>query len=783
MLYRLKYVLRILISKKLFTAINIGGLTLGLAVFILLISYVRLESTYDHHHKKADRTYQLISRFTDNNGNLENYGISFGAAAENFKEQFGEVEHTTLLYGPEVIEIDVDRSRFNKIKAIYSDYHFPEVFDFPGFEGKFFTAPNQVVISDKLAKKLFGEEQVLGQTIEFDSQLFQITAVVTIPSHTRYTFDILFPIEAFESIVQMQKGGLEFQVFTVMREEQNHAEALNKLSTYYNNYMKERWPSYQPDSYFLPLKEIYLNADVASDFGNGNDVMLAIVTVVAFVILFLALINYLNLQIAQSYSRQAEIKIRKVLGATYSHLLAQTIIESLVVMVCAGGVALMLAEFFYSMNADNLLGADVLSIRSWGSIEWLSFGAFLSVLGLVAGVFPAIELFKTKSYSNNDIKGLRLGKATVTLVVFQFFTSACLLSAIMFINIQMDFLQGKNMGFDDENIVVINNLGEAQIEKYEVIKSALLQHTGILQVCGTQSEPGGGASGQVMKKIGEPDESKISIAHIRSIDGYLETFGLELLQGDAFQPKLPEGEHQFVINQTAYHQLFPDQSDAVGVEVEMSGRKGKIVGVVKDFHFSSFHSKIEPLALNIERPYYLTLAVKFNALNTTEILEHIKTTLTGIDPLYLMDYEFLDEQFSRQYANELSAKTTLTYATVIAFLVSISGLLALTIFIIQMKTKEVAIRKVLGAGDLNLFWRLSANMIFWIFLGNLFAIPVVYFLANAWISTFIYRITLQHLIWIMPLGLLASLGIAFFAVVYQLWRTMKMSPVVHLRSE
>ena len=202
----------------------------------------------------------------------------------------------------------------------------------------------------------------------------------------------------------------------------------------------------------------------------------------------------------------------------------------------------------------------------------------------------------------------------------------------MFINLQMDFLQNKNMGFDDENIVVINNLNGAQTEKYDVIKSALLQHPGILKVCGTQSEPGGGASGQVIKKAGAPDEENLSIAHVRCKDGYLETFGLELLQGDGFREESKTDEHQFVINESAYLQLFPDRSSAIGTDVEMSGRKGKIVGVVKDYHFDSFHSKIAPLVLNLEEPYFLTLAVKFSTNDIAGLLDYIKSTLAEVGP-------------------------------------------------------------------------------------------------------------------------------------------------------
>ncbi len=780
MLRDIKFVIRKSANSKFFTVINVFGLTIGLTVILILSFFIHQETTYDHYHKNADNIYKVISQFTNNHGKTSSYGISMGIIAEDYLEKFPEVEQTARLYYTGSSEVDLEDKRFDGVSILYADFSFVDIFDFGGPAKGSFSIEQHALVSREFAGKI-GTETAIGTSLTVDDESYIINNIIDLPKETTFQFDLLLPITSFEDFHSWKHGGLEFETYVVLKGG-NREETLVKLAEHYNQVIESKWDGYTCSNYLIPLKDVYLHP-VHNRMGNGNKAMLFVVGSVAVLILLLALINYLNLHVANSHSRKGEIRIRKVMGASTRYLFKLAIVESLLFTFAAGMMALVLLEVFNNMEARQIFNTDLPSIGNWPIVVWAVYIVFLIILGGIGGVFPALHLLRIKAFSNQDFKISRLGSSTIGLVIFQFFISATLLTAIIFINLQIDHLRNQSMGFNTENIVLIKNLNSNHKEAYDFIKSELLSQPGIIQLTGTQAEPGAGASGQVIFRAVQSVDERINVAHIRSYDGYLETFDLDLLMGEGFRYPLNENIHQFVLNEMAYSRLYPNGENPIGDQLIMGNRKGPVVGVVKDFHFRSFHHEIAPLVLNIEDPYYLTLAIRLENNNIDVSLDKIGSVLSQVDPLYTLNYQFMDDKFDMMYRSELKIKKIITYSTIIAFSISILGLLAMSIFVINAKTKEIAIRKTLGARHLDLLWQLSYRLLIWITVGNILAVPVTFYFVKNWSENFIYQVGAASLFWIIPVAVVTTIVIAGAVIFNKLWQAMNLNPVVYLRNE
>lgn len=782
MLTDLKFTFRRIFKNKLGTIINTIGLTIGIFVCIVLLNYFIQESTYDHYHSKSDRIHKVFSKVSFSPGSTGTFGITFGTLAKEYKERFPQVENTARLYGPNNLEVDIDQNRFNNSRVLQVDYSFFELFDFPGVTSEAFDSPNKAVISQKFADRL-NIDNPIGVQIEIEEITYVIQAVADIPYNTTFQFDIALPVVADPYFENLEKGGLEVETYVLLQENADVTSTLAQLQDYYNEVMDKRWPMYESDSYLLPLKDTYLDDRAQNRMGNGNKQLLVIIMTIALLVLGLAIINYVNLQIANNHSRTPELRIKKIMGAGKNALLKQGMLESLLIIGISGAFAILLLDMFYASGASALLGNDILTIGEWGISFWVIYLFSLVLIGVIAGAIPSIKLFKLRSITQQELKQKKLGKLTVSLVVFQFFVTTSLLTTILFVNFQMNFLKNQPTGYNSDQVVMINNLNEDHKKAYQQIKTRLEQFPGVLSVAGSQSAPGGGASGQFVHREGQTEADGISIAHIRTINGYAKTLDLEFVSGSDFTITTLGGETQFILNETAANKLFSDGTNPIGQVINMSSRVGKVVGVVKDFHYRSFHHRVNPLAINIEEPYNLTLMVKIGTENVQGSLGEIENVLSNIDPMYVFDYEFLDDQFDQTYKAELRAQTIITYATLIAFSISILGLLALSIFVINSKIKEIAIRKALGGSQTHIFGKLSYQLVSWIVIGNLLSVPVSYFIAQSWVQDFIYQVELNNLLWMSPVSTFLTLLVAMTAITRKLYKTMVINPVEFLRYE
>lgn len=777
----LKFTIRRILRNKVSAIINVTGLTIGIFVSILLLNFYTQESTYDHYHEKANRIHKAVSRVAFSEGKMSNFGISLGTLADDLKHGFTQVEDATRLYGPFALEVDLLENRYNDNQVLFVDYTFLELFDLP-VSPQAFQKTSDAIVSAQFARQLPMANPV-GQQIEIENQTYIISAVVDIPTNTMFRFDVLVPLESDPFMKEMEQGGLEFETYVLLNEGDNNPQTLGLLKKRHDQLTQDKWPQYVSDNAFIPLKDVYLSDWVSNRFGNGNRQLLNIILSIAILVIALALINYVNIQVANNHSRMAELKLKKIMGASKSIIIKQGAIESSLVIGISGMVALLLTDAFDRSPYSALLGDHSYTLASWSLTNWLFFVTSLMVIGCIAGVIPALKLFSLRSIVQQPIKARKLGLLTVSLVVFQFFVSSSLLTSILFVNAQMDFMRSQPSGYDSEQVVVIENLSEKQKEAYAFIKEQLVQNADIWSVAGAQNKPGSGASGQFAYRISQSEDEGISVAHIRTINGYAETLNLEFVAGGDFTMPEPGQGTQFILNEAAAKQLFSADENPIGETIDMSSRRGKIVGVVKNFHYLSFHHQIEPLMINVEDPYQLTLMVKIQPGAIEESLGRIEDVLKSVDPRYVFDYQFLDEQFDRLYASELRNQRIITYATGVAFSISIIGLLALSIFVINAMMKEIAIRKVLGGSHKHILSKLSGKLVTWIIIGNLISIPASYYISFHWVSDFVYQIGLEHLLWMIPLTSVITLFVAFAVIVRKLYRTIYMNPVLFLRNE
>ncbi len=779
----IKFTLRRILKNRFSAFINVMGLTIGIFVTIALINFYIQESTYDHHHEKVDRTFKAISRVDFNKGAPNVFPITFGTLAESILLNFNEVEQVARMYGPTNVELDLETQRFNDIRLFQMDYSFFQIFDFPDFSPSVFNSPNNAIISYEAAQKLFNGDAI-GKQITVENITYTISAITFIPKNTVFKFDIALPLQGIHDFEAMVNGGMEFETYVTLKEGVDPVRVRSALSDHYNQLMKAKWPNYEPSNFFLPLKETYLNdVGVRNRLGNGDSNQLTILFTIALVVLILALINYINLQIASNHSRLLELRVRKIMGADKAVLMKQSVIESSILLISSTVIAIGLLEIFYSSDLRNLFGKDVFAIRDWALDQWGILAVVVIILGLIAGTIPSLKLFNQSRLTQQMIGSKKLSKLTIGLVIFQFFVTASLLTTILFVNKQMDFIRKQSQGYSTEQVVVVDNLSDHQKESYELIRSQLLRHPQIMNVAAAQSAPGRGGSGQfVYRKDKSPDDG-IEIAHIRTLEGYANTLELNFLAGTDFTIKKPGSEHQFILNELAAQELFNDDEQVIGSIINMSGREGRIVGVVENFHFLSLKYNVSPLALNVEEPYKAILLIKVQTDNVADGLNQIERVLKAVDPPYVFDYQFLDDQFDYVYQSEIRMKKIATYATGIAFSISIMGLLALSLFVINSKVKEIAIRKTLGGSHSHIFLKLSSQLMTWIIIGNLTAIPVTYYIANTWIQEFIYRISINNLLWMCALSTFITLCVGLLIILRKLYRTMTMNPVEFLKYE
>ncbi|HYE56512.1 MAG TPA: ABC transporter permease [Chitinophagaceae bacterium] len=810
----IKLAFRSLVKNKVFSFINVFGLAIGLTSCLLISMYIYQELSYDTQHKLGDRLYQ-VGTISIQQGKESRYATTPYPLAATMQQVYPEVENfarlmkafqddKTLLQYTDKNEV---RS-FYETQAYFADSSFFRMFTYQFSEGDpqtALSAPNAVVISDEIAKKMFGREPALNKTIHINSTTngafdFVVTGVF-VPSKTPSHIDarLFMSMQSGEvgpwvrSINDMVNNNL-FYSYLLLKPGTDPKQLEAKFSTFVKTYMAAdlKAQGRGRKQFLVPVKDIHLHANTEGNVTPGGSVnYLYILVSIALVTLLIACVNFMNLSTARSSKRAVEIGVRKVLGAEKNSLVRQflweAILLSLVSFVISLVFSLMLAPLFSSVTGKEF---------SFSNDQYLylliGFLLVTVVAGLIAGLYPAFYLsaFKPvkvlKGKFSNSLAAISFRKV---LVVFQFAISVALMVASTTITNQMNYLRNVDLGFEKEQQVVIPLRTSTAKNMYASFRNELRSNTAVTNAGASIYYPGiENVTDWLLYKQGTAPDQTRTVYINRIDDNYLQTLGIKPVAGRLFSPEFPaDSNNRIILNEQAVKNFnFASPADAIGknIAANWGGEEVlfNIVGIVKDFHFKDLHNNIESYGflLSPSRTYnYLIAHVKGGNIRNT--LSSMQAAWTKLNPHEPFEYSFLDQDFQKNYMAEDRLATIIRYFTIIAIFISCLGLFGLTTFSVEQRTKEIGIRKVLGASTAGIISLLSKDFLKLVLISFLVASPLAWYFVNKWLQGFAYKAPFT--IWILLAAWVMSLLIAFFTIGIQAAKVAWTNPVKSLRND
>jgi putative ABC transport system permease protein len=782
---------------KAFSFINIFGLAIGMACCILIIAYVFHELGYDKFHERADRIYRLRSELKIS-GEFLDIPKSSLPMAEYLVRNYPEVIEAVRFRSIGRVPVRYRDSSFYEDRLFFSDHSVFDIFTFPMVKGDPITALNTaytVVITEEMAQKYFGSEDPIGKILNINNQSdYTVTGVISnIPQNSHLVFDMLCSFATFANnnnremqnwlsinnytYILLQQGANYKQL------EQKFPEMIEKNVGALLKYVKGEMALT-----LQPLTRIHLHSNLMQEIsGNSDIIYVYIFSAVALFILAIACFNFMNLSTARSGNRAREVGLRKVLGASRTKIIEQFLGESVFYSLISLFVALLLVDI--ALPLFRSISGIELKIE-YSQSPWLIPGLVgLAVfIGLIAGSYPAF--FLSAFQPTRTLKGeFRTGTAgqrfRSALVIVQFTISIILIIATVVVSSQLKFMKNKRLGFQKEQVVVIPISDDSTLESLKPIKQELLKHTGILGVAASSHVPGQTTYVNPFVPEGFALDQMQYMGELYIDQDFIPTMGIEMAAGRNFSADMKTDiERSIIINETAVKKFGWDNPLGKTIQeptVSRTLKKGTVIGVVKDFHIESLHTLIMPLFIGYTTDIYNSLAVRIRPENIPETISFIKNKMKEFDPLRPFDYAFLDDSFDTQYRGEERLSRVFSYFAIMAIFIACLGLFGLVSFTAEQRTKEIGIRKVLGASVAGIVALLSKEFTKWVLFANAIAWPIAYFSLNRWLQGFAYRTSLTLASFIAAMAL--SLVIALFTITYQAIRTAIANPADSLRYE
>lgn len=815
----LKIAFRNLWKNKLYTTLNVAGLTFGISCFLLIGLYVFDELTYDQQHSKASRIYRVIEHKKVNGESTTIAGAGYKLALES-KKIIAEVENTTIIsrMGRANLVIPDNPVPFQETVTT-ADQDFLNIFDFPFISGDKSSAlkePNSIIISEDLSIRLFGNLDVLGKALQYNfiDVPLKVTGVFkNLPRNSSFDFnnilsDATFATADFRSSQAINDWlSNNYTVYTLLKPGADADIVSGKMKKLVlDNFKPEQGTSF----YFSlqPLTDIHLGSENIVDgarnsnveaIAQGSPFYIKVFSFISLFVLLIAAINYMNLTTARASGRLKEIGVRKAIGAVRSDLIRQFLFESLVVtfisfLLSVLVINLVLPAFNQFANKQLSLGFST-DYRIWT----LAFG-FAVVTALLSGSYPAVMLSRFKPVlllKNLKIKHTGDLVFRKGLVVFQFTISVIMIIGTIVLFLQVDYLNNTNLGFNKDLMVVIDVNTSRARSNFETVKTEMAKISTVKDVCVTSRVPGEWKSIRMVKikKTGSGEEHKIS--YLFGVDkDFLKTYDVTLLNGRNFNA--PSDSSAIIVNETAAKMLGITSASGQPVEIPAFSRGGestpfddmdipftpRVTGIVKDFHFQSLRDKIEPLILAYNNnpihviDYY---SVRIAANDIQGTLDKLKAVMVNNDKEDPFEYHFLDEQLALFYVEDERRQTILLWVAIATIFIACLGLFGLATYSAEQRIKEIGVRKVLGATVFDLTSLLSKDFLKLVLISNCIAFPVAWWATNKWLQEYAYHISVQW--WVFVLAAVLAVGIALFTVSYQALRAAIANPVKSLRTE
>lgn len=784
-------------QERLYTSLNIAALALGLACIIIVGLWVRNEQNYDTHFRNADRIYRIeCSLITE--GVPQPMIATDRRMAPTLRKYYSDVCAATAIYRTPSLLSSRSKTHFEE-NAFYADSAFFDVFSFEFVLGDPETALRDsasVVLTEPVAKMFFGNKKALGDTIWLSNNLTKekmvprtVTGVIkenakTSHFHPAMIFAKRHNMAVFEPVYIRLKGDYTAEYFKKY-----------VWGQYY--YKKVITPNYRNEKQDMqldrlqPLTRIHLGGTLWEEFEpSGEQFLLYVFIAVSLLILILACINYVNLATARSFNRFREIAVRKVLGASRTDIIMQFLAEALLMSLVSLLFAFSLVEIV--LPVFNELADKQISLLNMDGSLFLVIVSLTIFLGLAAGAYPAFFVSSFQAVDvMKDMSGSRLGKVRLrrSLIIFQFGISTAMLLATITIRQQLVYLKSRDLGIDIRNILLVNLTDEKIYAQQDSIKSILLQHPNIKKVSATNNIPGGGLNHTYIS-FEHADGMKAQLINSMYVDrDFGDVISLQFLEGHNFDAtmKLDNDSGFVIINESARRQL--GYNNAVGKKIfggrYYGSKRGRIVGVVKDFHAMSLHNTIQPMALTLGtlgrpegRSKYLMLKLGDGRMDST--IAFVKRIYTHYGQGAPFSYSFLEDRFNAQYRKEEKQMLLFNCFTAISLLTSLLGLIGLAAFFMKQRNKEISIRIISGASPADIFFILSKDYTRLIIFAWLFACPVTYVFMHQWLDTFAYHISPGPALFIAAGGIV--LLVVWVVAAWQTWITIRyMRPADALR--
>ncbi|MDR3716522.1 MAG: ABC transporter permease [Puia sp.] len=805
-----KVAIRNLIRNKAFSFINIFGLAIGLTTCLLIMLYIFDESSYDGHYKDADRIYR-IETVSPNGEGLPSWAAGPGPLAGGLKTDLPEVEQATrILILPDLNKMlfkvgqGTEGKQIFETNGYYVDSTFFRVLSYEFRYGDALTAlnrPNSLVISPQISTALFGNANPIGKTIkiglpfgEYDYTVQGVLKDKKTKSHIPANFFLSMRNGDVGGWAQNQTNWASnnlFYTYVKLREGSDPAVFKQKLVPFME---RRAGPDLKAMGisktlFAEPLKDIYLHSALENEIApNGNIQYLYILGSIAVFILLIACINFMNLSTARSGERAREVGVRKVMGAGKGSLIRQFLGESFVLCLMALALALLLTGILLPYF-NSLTGKSMRLFDNPGLLLWILGLTLLT--GLFSGIYPAFYLSAFKPVLVLKGKILNSFSAAIIrrgLVVFQFSVSICLIVGAIIISQQLQFVKNRHLGFNKEQQLILPMRSDHASKNFAALKSELLNNPHVAGVTSGSSYPGIPtpnsmlfyAEGKTIKDVVDINISAVG-------DDYLETLGFTLLAGRSFSKEFTADSSSIILNEQSLGKLGYDSKNAVGKNIYFDYQNVHhtmhVVGVVRDFHFESLHNKIKPFGFVTEffgdKRAYTIVRLKTN--DYAGLLGSIIRSWNKINPGLPFDYSFLDQDFQRNYEKEERTAQMVGYFTIVAILIACLGLFGLSAFSAEQRTKEMGIRKVLGASVLNLTSLLSKDFIRLVLVSIVVGSPLAWYGMHKWLQNFAYQIPIKW--WVFALAGFLVVLIALITVSFQATKTALANPTNNLRTE
>lgn len=781
-------------KQKVFSIINILGLTVGITCCFMIFLFIMNEMSYDNFHKNGKDIYRIM-RTGNMNGEAREIPWVSPAYATALKNDYPDAIKQAVRVMPDNDLITYKNISYNEKNVYLTDSNFFQFFDFAlvrGNAGTVLKDPNSIVLTETSAKKYFGNDDPIGKVVQFNKdQQLKVTGICEdVPVNSHLQFDMVISLSTVRAtsppdwFTQFPSNNLF--TYVQLNYSVDPAQLKKRFPAFMDKYLGEYYTAsgFKMGLTIKPLSEIYFATDAFDKVKHGNKKMVYVFMSIAILILIIACINFINLATARATDRSKEVGLRKVLGAMRKQLVSQFILESVLYAAVACMLSIGLLQLLMPAYS-NLLGYELPSYWNNPLVYVFIIGVII-VVGLLAGSYPALML---SSFSPIDsLKGkLKRGKGGAffrkTLVVFQFGISVLLIVSVVVIMSQMKYVRNADMGFDKEQSMIVN-FDNTDISGHKLqFKNELLNIPAVKTVSLMSGEPGGFHDSYGFEAEANPNEKYLFNTEFTDFD-FVKTLGLKIIAGRDFSEKFgTDSTNAVLINRTAATKLGYTPEQAIGKWIRNTSRDSlhrAIVGVVEDYHYVSLKDPIGPLVISPGNDRRLAL-IKLSTSNLQPTINAIKKVYAASAPSYPFEYNFLDERFDRLYRTESRQESLLSIFSAIAIFIACLGLFGLASYTAVKKTKEIGIRKVLGSSVQNIVFLLSKDLLKPVLIGTLIAMPVGYYAMNKWLQGFAYRIDFHW--WMFAIAIVVAVSIALLTVGFQAVKAAIANPVKSLRTE